>query len=356
MKVCFFGTYVPGHMNSILRKKLEMQGVEVLECQEDVHRNIFSILKAYLKLISKHRKLNYDVMIIPLWRGTIALPLAKIISRKPILYYAYVSPYETFVNDRKTVKPNSLKAKFIYQVEKMGWRLTNMIIKESNAEIDYFTKQFKVDKKKFRRLFISADESKFTPCEFKKTGDIFQVLFFGRFIPLHGVKIIIEAAKILSNKSDIKFELCGDGQTKKEMEKLALDYNLTNVQFLGFVDDEVLLKKINESDICLGIFGQSEKASYVVTNKVYQILSSQKPLITMDSNAIREINVQNEKNCILIPRDPEKLVKAILHLKNNEEKRKEIAMAGHKLYEENLSIKKTGEQILGYLEELIHSK
>jgi len=86
-------------------------------------------------------------MIIPLWRALITLPLAKIISRKPILYFGYMPIYDTIVNDRKITKPHSVLAKFIFFVEKTTWRWSDMILKESNAEIDYFSNQFNVDKK-----------------------------------------------------------------------------------------------------------------------------------------------------------------------------------------------------------------
>ena len=202
-------------------------------------------------------------------------------------------------------------------------------------------------------MFIGADESKIRSIPFKNPNDKFIVLYFGSFIPLHGVKTIIESAKILSDHSEIVFQLCGDGQTKKENQDLANKFGLYNVDFLGQVNDETLLQKIKFSDVCLGLFGSSDKASYSITNKVCETLCSQKPLITMDSPAIREIEGANDKNCILIPKaNPKKLADAILYLKNDVTKRKQIAIEGRKLYEKNLSIEKTGQELINYLTEL----
>ena len=138
MRVCLFGTYIPGLMISILKKRLELQNIQVLECREDIRKNFFSIASAYVKLALKHKNLDYDIMIIPLWRGAIALPLAKIISRKPILWFANASVYDQLINDRKTFKPSSIQAKFISFFEKINARLSDMIIKESYADIEYF--------------------------------------------------------------------------------------------------------------------------------------------------------------------------------------------------------------------------
>ena len=346
-------------MVTLLKRKLELVGLEVVECHEDVdisldNINFFSIIKASFKLLSKHRGLKYDIVIIPLWWGAIQLPLLKLISRKPVIYYAYVSPYDELVNDRKKVKSSSLIARIFYIFEKVSVRFSNIIIKESQAEIDYYLKLFGNDKKKFRRLFISADEEKFRPCPFKEKKSIFEVFFFGTFIPLHGIDFIIEAAKNLKNHEDIVFKFCGDGQTKKDMEDLAKKYHLTNVKFLGFVPFKELLKNIENSDVCLGIFGKSAKASYVVTNKVYQILCSQKPLITMDSSAIREINLENKKNCLLVSnQSPSELSDAILYLKENDIRRKEIAFEGRKTFQEKCSMLITGNQFKSFIKELI---
>ena len=356
MKVCLFGSYIKEQMNDLLIKKLEIQNIEIVECNEEIH-SIGSFFSAYLKLILKHQKIDYDIMILPLWRSLMTMPLAKIISRKPILYYGYMPIYDTVVNDRKIAKPNSFVARLVYFVEKMAWRWSDMILKETYAEIDYFSNQFKVDKKKFRRLLISADESKFLPCEFKKSQEKLVVLYHGTFIPHHGVDTIIEAAKILSEEKDIVFNLFGKGQTLTENRDLAKKNKLNNLHFFGWVEFDQLLENINKSDVCLGIFGESSKSTYGVTNKNYQILCSQKPLITRDSKAMQEINAENEKNCILIPpKDPKKLAEAILFLKNNPDKRQEIALNGRKLFINELSIENTSKQLSKFLQEITDKK
>jgi len=350
MKVCLFGPYVMAEMNLVFKKRLELQGIKIVECQEEIHNKLISIIPAYVKLFLKHRKLDYDIMIIPRWRGGLALPLAKIISRKPIVYFVYASPYDILITDRQTFKPNSFMGKFIRFWYKWSMKSSNIIIKESIADIEYNVKQFGIDKKKFRRLFLSADQDLFPACSFKEPEEIFTVLYFGTFNPLHGTEVIIESAKILSENMDIIFKFVGGGPRKRLIENLAKKYNLKNVKFLGFVDQETLANNINKSDVCLGIFGDNDRAYRVITNKVYQILCSQKLLITIESEAIREIGLENEKNCILIPaNDPSKLADAIIFLKNNTELRKKISESGRSLYLERLSMEKTSKELVNIL-------
>lgn len=360
MKVCFFGSYTDDPTISLFKKKLELQNIEVKECHIDInisleHKSLTSVIASYWKLLIKHGKVGeYDIAVLPLWWGAIQLPLLKIISRKPILYFGHGSPYDELVNDKKKIKPTSFTARFFFFFERLICRQSNVIIKESFAEIDHFTDQMHIGKEKFKALNIGADESKFPPHTYKENEKKFVILYFGTFIPLHGVEVIIKAAKILENNSDIVFKFCGKGQTKDSIENEAEKYHLKNVEFLGFVEDAILQKNIADSDVCLGIFGKSTKAEIVVTHKVYQILCSQKPLITMDSKAIREINLENSRDCILVPKqDPNKLAEAVLFLKNNEQKRKQIAMQGRKTYVEKFSMAITSKKLVGYLNDLL---
>ena len=102
MKVCFFGSYSNSDFNHHLKQILKKQEAEIIEYQVEIN-GITSLVKSYFKLIFKHRIKNYDVMIIP-WRAIITLPLAKIISRKPIVFFPFVSIFQTLVEDRKLIK------------------------------------------------------------------------------------------------------------------------------------------------------------------------------------------------------------------------------------------------------------
>jgi len=339
----------------VLKKILERQNIDVIECHEDI-KNFFSFFSAYVKLFKKHRTLQYDVMIIP-WKGIITLPLAKLVAKTPILHIGFISIYDTLVNDRRTVKEKSLKAKLIHLIEGLLLKLPDMIILDSLGEINYFVKEFNLDKKKFRRLFLSADETKFNPKPVKEVSHPFTVLYFGGFIPLHGVVIIIEAARLLSDEKDIVFKLCGKGQTKLEMEQLVNEYHLQNVEFLGFVSDEQLIKEIEKSDVCLGLLGRGEKAMKCVSNKAFEILCSQRALIALNSNGIKEIGGKNLENCILVPQNnPQELANSILNLKNDINLKKTISQNGRKLFVNNLSMKNVGLDLLKYLNELKSEK
>jgi len=107
----------------------------------------------------------------------------------------------------------------------------------------------------------------------------------------------------------------------------------------------------------LGIFGNSYKGKTVLTNKVFQILASQKPLITMESSTTVEANLKNGSNCMLVPpSSPEKLAEAILFLKNNPEKLEQIAVDGYQTYKDHMSMNKVGERLVRMIQDLLSKK
>jgi len=363
MKICLFGSYVKdsfgipsGNGGTLLKKILENQNIEVIECHEPLDKYA-TIVSAYFKLFSKHKKIDYDLMIIP-WRGILTLPFAKLIHRKPIIYFPAFSIYDTLVNDRKKIKKNSLKAKFVHFVDKQACKWADQVILESTEEINYFVNEFILPKEKFSQIPLAADESLFFPNQSSSSNKSkFEVLFFGSFIPLHGIETIINSAAILNNHKDISFTICGEGQTKSQIEKLIQKKELKNLKLPGLVSKETLFEYIKNSDVCLGIFGNTLKAQKVLTNKVFQVLASEKPLITMESPAVKESHLVDKKNCILIPpSNPEKLAEEILFLKNNPDIRKKISSEGYQTYLKHLSIEVVGKKLVKIIEKLLSPK
>lgn len=312
MKVCYFGIYDREYSrNKILISGLKQNDVEVFECISNK-----TGLSKYLDLIKKHRALkgNYDVMVVG-YPGFQAMILAKFLTSKPIIFDAFVSIYDSMVLDRAQVKKNSLRALYFWYLDKLSLTLADIVLFDTNEHINFVSKEFKIKANKFRRIFVGADTNIFYPKEKKETG-IFKVLFYGHFIPLQGVDSIVRAAKLLEEKKDIFFEIIGDGQEKEKIVQLSKNLNIENVNFIGNVSLEELSRKISEANVCLGIFGSTEKAKRVIPNKVYECVAIAKPVITSDTRAVREIFTEEE--LFLVPiSSPESISKAILLVKSD---------------------------------------
>jgi len=280
-------------------------------------------------------------------------PLAKTICRQPIVFDAFYSLYDTLICDRKLFDSGTFRSKALYYFEALACNSSNLILLDTNQHIEYFSKTFGIEKKKFRRLFVGSDDNVFFPRESKNNKQRLSILFVGSFIPLQGIEYIIKAAKILE-KENVVFEIIGTGQTQIEIMRLYRQLNCNNVNFLGWKDYESLPFYYARSDICLGIFGNTEKAKRVIPNKVFDGLAMAKPIITGDSPASREVFI-DEHHCVLCEMaNPKALADSILKLKEDEELRNKISRNGYSLFKKRFSPKSIGEELKGYLCDLIN--
>ena len=280
-----------------------------------------------------------------------AIFLAKLITRKKIMYDAFFSIYDSVVNDRAVAKKFSIKGIYHWCIDWVSCTIANKIILDTNANIDYFVKTFGISRDKFVRVFVGSDDDLIFPEE--RNHEEFLVHFHGGFNPMQGVPCIVKAANLLKNEN-IKFRFVGRGQEHKDVLKLVEELDLRNVEFISkIVSYEQLNEYMNESDICLGIFGNNSKANIVIPNKTYEAIAVKKPLITRDSKAVKELFIDGA-HCILCkPNDPMDLADKIMLLYKDRNLRDKIAKEGHNLFLEKLTPKLLTKDLPKHLKKLV---
>jgi len=342
--VCYFGAYHPNYSrNLILMKGLRKNKIRVIEC----HSRKKTPFK-YLDLIFQHRKIKnkYKVMIVG-FPGHSIMPLAWLLARlngKKIIFDVFISLYDSNVFDRQICSPKSLKAKYFYFWDWLSCRLADKLLLDTQAQIDYFVKSFKLPPDKFVRIFVGSDEEFFFPQKKEKENNTFLVHFHGHLIPLHGIEYILKAAKILE-KENIEFRIIERGQLHQKAHSLAQEFDLKNIRFLKPVPYYCLKEYINQGDVGLGIFGLTPKANRVIPNKIFEILACGKPLITAETSAAKEL-LSDKINCLFCRAGDEKdLAQKILQLKNNHQLREKIAQNGYQLFLDKLTPEKLGQEL-----------
>lgn len=373
MKVCFFGTYEKDFpSNRIIIKGLKRNGIDVVECHISLwekHRNkhgnflkLFSMFKLTVDLISAYVRLglmffskckNVDVFIIG-YIGQLDVFFLKALlvfkkDKPKVLFIPLVSLYDTAIIDRCLSNKNNLFAKFLFYIDKFSFRMVDLVVFDTNEHINYISNLFSLNKNKFERIWVGADEDVFYPDKVEVERVVFQVLFIGKYIPLHGLAYIIKAAKLLENENDIKFKIIGSGQLDEEIMNLRKELDIKNIDFIDWIEYNKLKDEINGADVVLGIFGGTGKSLRVIPNKVFHAIACRKPIITGDSLAIRESFV-NKKNILLCKnRNSESLSNAILKIKNDNKLRDKIAENGYTLFKNNFSSEKIGEKLVRLL-------
>ncbi|MFA5853694.1 MAG: glycosyltransferase [Patescibacteria group bacterium] len=337
-RVLWFGFYDHSFPRTrVLIAELRKRGIAVDECRVDPKRSRRKFSEI-LALSKSYRGVSYDAVVVG-YPGANVVWLAKLLFRAPVVYDAGFSVYQSEVEERKTCKPHSLRAALLYAMEWVTIRLADAVVLDTRAHVRYFCDLFRVSEKKFLLVPVGADAELFTPSSEASPSDgVFTVLFYGSFIPLHGVDTILDAATRLLPRKDVRFRLIGNGQTAERMRRLADERALTNVVFVGSLpqtskDSASVLGEIRKADVLLGIFGSGRKAQMQVPLKVFEAIACGKPVITADTPAVRELLLPGQDVCTVPASDGAALAAAILRLKEDAALRVSLAAHGRATFE-----------------------
>lgn len=350
MTICYFGSYKPSYTRNVIQiKGLRQNGVEVLECNSRE-----SGLKKYWQLIKIHWPIRnkYQVMIVG-FPGHSIMPLAWLLAKlrgKKIIFDAFVSMYDSVVFDRQEFSPQSWQAKKYWIIDWLACKLADVVVLDANAHSQYFIDTFKIKPDKFKRILVGVDDEVVKPIEQKKHTKNFLVHFHGTYIPAQGIAYIMDAAEILKDQ-DIEFNMVGKSHDyHKEVER-AKQQNL-KINFFDFMPYEKLVEKIAQADICLGMFGDTDKAQRAGAFKVVEAMAMKKAVITADTPAMREF-LQDGKDCLFCQiADGKDLANKILKLKNDSELRQKIAEQGYQTYIQAMTPKILGQELKQIIETL----
>jgi glycosyltransferase involved in cell wall biosynthesis len=355
--------------------RLQQNGFEVVECHVSLWKGLedrqevagggwmkpgfwVRIIYTYANLIWQYLSVgDYDIMIVG-YPGQADVPLARLLSwlrQKPLVWDVYMSIY-LIVLERGLDKRSPVSARLIRLVEKCALRLPELLIIDTPEYAAWFHGAYGVPQDKMRLLPLGADDRIFKPIQhIDRLDGKFHCLYYGTFIPNHGVQYIIEAARMLADDNTIQFELIGTGPCRAQIDQMVKDYGLTNVTLINWMDEETLTRKVASAEVCLGTFGKTPQSLMTMQNKIHEGLAMAKPVINGDSPVMRS-TLKHGKQIYLCERENAKsLVDAIQTLKDQPRLRDEIALKGYEYYKNHLSINQTGMDLRKYLLELLKS-
>jgi glycosyltransferase involved in cell wall biosynthesis len=377
VKICYFGTYERDYpRNRVVIDSLRTAGVEVVECHVPVweltrHKtgrffhplSLFSlawrILGGYLRLSARFLRLAGDIdLVVVGYIGQLDVLLARLLMafRGParLVFNPLVSLHDTLIDDRGLFTPRSLPARLLFALDRRAFLRSDRILLDTNVHIDYISDKFSIERGRFERIFVSADESVFGPRQEKPGRTPLIVLFVGKFIPLHGLDHIIRAAGLLRDDPEIRFRIVGTGQLYGEIMDLCRQLEIDNIDFIDWIPYRDLPREMSRAHVCLGIFSRGGKTARVIPNKVFQGLAVGLPVITGDTPASREL-ITGGRDAVLVPVGrPEELARAIRSLKNDCHRREQIAARGVELFHRRCRREVLGRQLRSLFERMLH--
>lgn len=137
------------------------------------------------------------------------------------------------------------------------------------------------------------------------------VLYSGNMGVKQGLEIVIESAKILENRKDIFFMLCGDGAARQRLSEIAS--GLSNISFMPLQPVERLNELLNMADIHI-LPQRADATDLVMPSKLTCMFASGRPVIATALEGTQLARVVEGRGIVVNPGDAEGFAKSVTDL------------------------------------------
>lgn len=286
------------------------------------------------------------VDVVPAWI------LAKIFNKK-LVFNPLIIIYTGLTEEQKIIKKNSLFAKIIKLGETLIYKSCDIVLADTPFQKEHLIHEFGLNEKNIRILPIGADDKIYPYAPKLGEKNIFNVVYYGLFSPIHGVEYLVKAAKLLEKEKAIRFLLVGKGNTYEKDFKLAQKLKLKNVIFYKDMTEKDAFETLRKADVFTGFLIHHPVVRRVVPNKVYQGLALGKTVLTAHSPAIEGM-LKNKKDVYLVkPNNPKSIAAALKYLSKNPKLNHSISENGYELFMKNFRPNSIGRDLVKYLKEVV---
>ena len=186
-----------------------------------------------------------------------------------------------------------------------------------------------------------------------KLEERFLICYIGTMGNAHGLETLIAAAEELQTALPrAMFLLIGEGAEKERIVKIAAGRGLNNIRFLGQQPRERIPVYVSAADVCLVMLRKSELFKTVIPTKLLEYMACERPTIVAVDGQARQIVEEAGAGVFVEPENSKALVKAILELSEEPERRRQMGASGRQYIVDKFSRETTAREYIGVLEGL----
>lgn len=327
MKICFFGGYDPHYpRNRILARGLARHGHEVVEARVSAIGRFWRRWPALAAAFGR-RGLDSQVILVPEFRHK-DVPLARLLAgRRRLVFDPLVSRWDTAL-DRREYKRDSGQAWWNRSIDRWSLQLADVVLCDTWAHGALF-ETLGAARDRLCRVPVGAEDAFFEVPPPPATGPV-RLLYVGGFLPLHGIRTVIEALAQLERERlpDWEAELAGRGVEFEQSRARVAALGLPRVRLPGHVDYALLPDRMAAAHVTLGAFGAGDKAGRVIPHKVWQGLAAGRAVVTGDGAALHEL-FEPGRHLLAVPRgDSGALAEALARVISDTALRERLGAAG----------------------------
>ncbi len=334
MRTIIFGTYDTAMHPRIatIAEGLAARGVDVVNCNIPLGLSTADrvdmlakpwkagalavrLASRWLGLAAKARRLGRPDAVVVGYLGHFDVHLARLLYRRgkvPLVLDHLISAAGT-ARDRR-ISGGGLKQRLLTLIDAAALRAADIVMVDTEEHLETVPERYR---QKAVVVYVGAPEPWHAAAAEASAADVsgpLKVVFYGLYTPLQGTPVIGEALGRIAG-APVEVTMIGRGQDEAATKRAAAAN--TSVRWLDWVPAAELPALVAAHDVCLGIFGTSDKALRVVPNKVFQGAAAGCAVITSDTAPQRRVlgTEPQESGAVLVPPgDPAALADALLRL------------------------------------------
>lgn len=188
-------------------------------------------------------------------------------------------------------------------------------------------------------------------------GEGFLVMFAGNIGAAQAVGVIIEAASLLREYSDIHFVVLGDGSSREWMLAEVRQRGLANLQLPGRFPVETMPGFMQKASALLVTLADQPIFAATVPNKVQAYMAAGRPILACLNGEGARLVVEAKAGLASPAEDPRTLADTILHLYGlSSDEREKMGDNGRRYYQEHFDHGHLVEQLIGHLQAVAQSR
>lgn len=195
-----------------------------------------------------------------------------------------------------------------------------------------------------------CDEPNFTNAEKPEIycDDDFKIVFAGNIGEAQGLDLLLETAKRLKNRNNIKFYIVGDGRARKRLEETAKANELQNVLFAGKVSVDEADRYIHFADCAYLSFKDNEVFNMTIPAKLQSYMACGTPILVAAGGESAEI-IKKADCGFISERNPVELSGIIERIAGSSNEVAEMRKNAYEFYSRNFKKENT----VDYLESIM---
>jgi glycosyltransferase involved in cell wall biosynthesis len=150
-----------------------------------------------------------------------------------------------------------------------------------------------------------------------QAADRFVALYAGAHGTANNLEIVLDAAKLLRETTQILFVLVGDGKEKLRLEALARLSCLDNVRFEPAQPKSAMPAVIAAADVCIATLRDLPLFRTTYPNKVFDYMAAGKPTLIAIDGVIRQVVEESDGGTFVPPGDARALADALTRLESD---------------------------------------